>query len=380
MNNNTVLVMGHDGYIGHALTLRLLKLGYKVIGLDDLTRRRAVENQMESVSAIDIDSPYKREEECKKYGEFVWFSNDTAMLYDPIYEAIEKYKPATIFNLANQPSAPYSHIDNYHCMVTATTNIFSTMNVIWAMKEHVPDAHLIQIGSMGEYDPNINIDIEEGLFSFKHKGRKSKESLFPRRPGSFYHASKVCASYYLDAAGRFWGLKSTDIMQGVVYGNWTPEIEETGLETRLDTDEAFGTVVNRFAVQSLMNTPMTIFGSGKHKRGFLALDDSIQCLQLALENPPSNGYQTWNQLDTIYSMEEVAEAVQSVIGGKKQYIETPRVEHADTHYYNPITKKLENLGFEPQRSIKEEVQDIARKVNQSNFEILKNVVIPKISW
>jgi nucleoside-diphosphate-sugar epimerase len=389
MDNKTVFVIGCDGYIGHALTLRLLKLGYKVIGIDDFRRRRAVK-EMNSFSAIPIKSLDEKIEAFKKLGDFTFFSHSLEKEYDRLSGVFSLHKPDIIVNLAQQPSAPYSHKSRKHAIETTYGNLIGTINILYAIKEVVPGSHLIQIGSMGEYNPAIGVDIPEGIFDFNWQGKVAKGAIFPRRPGSFYHCSKVASTYYIDAACRWWGIKATDIMQGVVFGNWTPEIEETGLHTRLDSDESFGTVVNRFIIQVLLDHPLTIYGEGKQKRGFLSLNDSVQCLMLAIENPPEfREYRTWNQLDTIYSMKDIAHEVAGIaidmgVASRILYnhIDSPRVEDTSDFYYKPVVEKLKSLGFKPTRKIRDDAR-FAFEVLKDNKEILqplKKVVMPKINW
>lgn len=201
--------------------------------------------------------------------------------------------------------------------------------------------------------------------------------------------SKVASTYYIDCACRFYSIRATDIMQGVVYGAWTPEIEETGLNTRFDSDECFGTVFNRFIVQAAIGHPLTIFGKGEHSRGFLSLNDSVQCLMLAIENYPNNGeYRTWNQLDEPLSMNELADKVIYIankfgIKAEKIHIESPRSESTDDFYYNPVVDKLKKLGFKPTRTIEDEgcyVIDKLKNLKNIDLKKLNNVVIPKITW
>jgi nucleoside-diphosphate-sugar epimerase len=371
-----VLICGSDGYIGTALTLRLLQKGYKVIGIDDFRRRKAVK-EMGSFSAIPIMEPQDKIKLLKSIGDFEFYPISLTSS-NAFFQTI---KSDVIVNLAQQPSAPYSHKSKTHTIKTISNNLIGTIHIIYAIKEINPEAHLVQIGSMGEYDQSIGISIPEGTFEFE-----GTDCIFPRRPGSFYHASKVASTYYIDLACRIWGLGATDIMQGIVFGNWTPEIEETGINTRLDSDEAFGTVVNRFIVQAMLNIPLTIYGEGEHSRGFLSLNDSIECLMLAIENPPQKGeYRTWNQLDKKHTMNQAAEEVEKAasehgLKTSSQHISSPRVEKTTAFPYNPITNKLKNLGFKPTRTISQEAQYIFKKMENEDLNDLKNVVLPKIMW
>jgi hypothetical protein len=393
----TILLLGHDGYIGHALTLRLLNKGYKVIGVDNEDRRRNVD-RMKSWSALPIRTLPERTHEFQKLGNFTAYHSDisSSLGYDLLEILLKEHSPECIVNLAQQPSAPYSQISVDHARATAINNIASTINVLWVMKEYAPDAQLVQIGTMGEYDPAIGCKIPEGYIgvkiddsnmSMKVNNRAEKQVIFPRSGGSFYHTSKISATYFIEYVCRVYSIRATDIMQGIVYGNWTPEIESTGLYTRLDSDEAFGTVVNRFIVQTVLEHPLTIYGKGDHKRGFLALNDSIQCLMLAIENGDYKGYRVWNQLDTVHSMNEVAEMIRKAgvecgYGPIVRHIDTPRVERTDDFYYNPIVDKLKELGFKPTRNIYDEALWVINELKQYGAyvsELWRNVE-PKIKW
>lgn len=380
----TVIVVGCDGYLGHTLTLRLIKKGYNVIGFDNFTRRKTVE-EMESFSALPISEPEERHELFKNYGagNFHFAADNIATKYRNLKKYMEAYKPKAVVNLAQQPSAPYSHKSRESCLYTTLNNIIGTLNVVYAIREGSPDTPLVQIGTMGEYDHSAGLPIYEGTFDLTLEG-KTANVIYPRRPGSWYHASKVASTYHIDAASRWWGLKATDIMQGVVYGNWTPEIEETRSHTRLDSDEAFGTIVNRFIVQAALGLPLTVYGDGEHSRGFLALNDSIQCLMLAIENPPKEGeYRTWNQLDETFTMNQIAEKVQSACGSPVaiEHIPSPRAEKTDYFPYDVRTDKLTKMGFEQTRTIEDEVEFAMRFLKDCD-EIypLENVVMPEIKW
>lgn len=388
----TVLVLGCDGYIGHALTLRLLNKGYKVIGVDDFQRRQNVA-EMNSFSATDIQDPKNRRKLFQEIGRFDFLecniNAEVGILEHYLGEDPKADKIHAIFNLAQQPSAPFSFKSHNHAIETTENNLIGTLNVLYFMKKYAPDAQLIQIGTMGEYDHSAGVDIPEGTFDLEFRGKIAENVIFPRRPGSWYHATKVCSTYYIDAACRWWGLTATDIMQGVVFGNWTREIDEFDSPTRLDSDECFGTVVNRFIVQSLLDHPLTVFGQGDHKRGYLALNDSVQCLILALDNIPLKGtYRTWNQLDKTYSPNEIAQIVINIayedfgIKSTINKIPSPRVEKTNGFYYNIDTDKLKELGFKPSRTIAHDVNYGISILKDKKHELypLRDVVMPRITW
>lgn len=380
----TVLVLGVDGYIGHAMTLRLLESGYKVLGVDDFQRRKHVE-EMKSFSAIEIQSPEERHNIFRSIGDFEFRELSIHKDFEEMCDFMKDEDISTVLNLAQQPSAPFSMKSRKHAVETLDNNNTGTLNILYMMKEFAPDAHLVQIGTMGEYG-TPNVDIPEGTFDLEFRGRVAKDVLFPRCPASWYHATKVHSTYLIDAAFRWWKLNATDIMQGVLYGNWTPEIEKYNCPTRLDSDEGFGTAINRFVVQALIDEPMTAFGDGLQQRGYLSLNDSCQCLMLAIENP-AKGYRTWNQLDIVYTIMDLTKEVADVCA--KHGIETsvvniwdPRVERTDFFHYVPDTNKLKKLGFDPTRRVADDVDYIVRILKDKRDELypLKEVVIPKILW
>jgi UDP-sulfoquinovose synthase len=385
----TVLVAGCDGYIGNALTQRLLKEGYEVIGVDNFLRRRWIENDMKSKSAIPILQMEDKIKRFNKVGNFHFYNMDISK--DPnigsLRNIFEMHKPDIIVNLAHIPSGPYSQISREHATTTLENNILGTNNMLWLIREIVPDSHYITIGTTGEYDHYSNIDIEEGYIKIKHKGRESVEMIYPRRPGSIYHTSKTASTYLIDFLCRTWMLKCTDVQQSVVFGAYTDDIDESKIYSRLDSDEAGGTVINRFIVQTLLGIPLTIYGEGKHQRGFISLNDSIQALMIAVENEPESGHvQVWNQLSEWHSMNEVAGMVIEVAESRgmeisAQHIASPRTEYTGNHYYKYSTEKLASFGYKPTRTIYQEVDYVFNVLADTNeYYDLKDVVIPKIKW
>lgn len=380
--NKNVLVLGGDGYIGTALIQRLLKEGYKVITVDNLFRRK------QAISAVRTVSYKDKEKHLRKLGDvFEAYQFDFALEPERLGEILKEFQPDTIVNLAHIPSAPYSMKSMNDASYTLANNVIGTNHLLWQVKEHCPNTHLIMLGTTGEYDHYCNIPIEEGYFSIEHKERQSNELIFPRRPGSIYHVSKTASTYLIDFCCRAWGLRCTDIMQAVVFGAYTDEIHKTNLKTRLDADADYGgTVINRFVVQAAMGYPLTIYGEGKHQRGFLSLNDSIQALMIAVTNPPETGKsRVWNQLSEWHSMEDIAEMVKKVgekkgLQVKKTYIPSPRSEYTGEHFYEYVTDILPSLGYKPTRTIEEEIEYTIDAVDRSTFEEIKEHLDPKVNW
>ena len=380
-----VLVLGIDGYLGWSVAMHLAERGHSVTGVDNFSRRKNVE-RLGSVSAIPIKEMKERISIFAKiYDKNINFYEADLLDYNFLKYVIATTFPDCIVHLAQQPSAPFSMIDREHAIYTQHNNIEGTLNILYAIKELVPNCHLLKLGTMGEYG-TPNIDIPEGFFEIEYHGRKDRLP-FPRQPNSIYHLSKVHDSANIQFASRVWGLAATDIMQGIVYGTRTDEMIEDSLFTRFDFDEAFGTVVNRFCAEAVIGSPLTLYGNGKQKRGFIDLVDSIQCLTLAVENPPDKGeYRVFNQLDQVYNLTDLAAKVVQVarrIGlvAETASISNPRLEKEE-HYYEVEHIKLKQLGFQPSRTVQESIHQILTDLLQYRETLMQyqHVILPKTSW
>ncbi|PJF22136.1 MAG: NAD-dependent dehydratase [Phototrophicales bacterium] len=383
-----VFITGIDGYLGWTLAQYLTARGHDVAGADTMMRREWVA-EMNSQSAIPI---YSREERIaafkERYGKNLDFRVGDFTDYDFVTSFFEEFKPEAIVHLGQMPSAPYSMIDQKHTVFTQYNNVIGNLNILYAMKEIVPDAHLLKLGTMGEYG-TPNVDIPEGFFEIEYRGRKDYLP-FPRQAASFYHWSKVHDSNNTMYACKIWGLRATDVMQGVVFGTRIDEMGENPdprLRTRLDFDQCFGTAINRFCCQAVIGHPLTLFGAGHQKRGFLPLRDSMQCLTIALENPPKEGeYRVFNQFEETYTIVELADMVQEVAGELGLDVdiyeyENPRHEAAE-HYYNPDRKHLIDLGYKPTHDVKAEMKIMIQDLMQHRDRIMekKDILVPDIRW
>lgn len=381
-----VFIAGVDGYLGWALAQYLTARGHDVAGVDNYARRQWVD-EMGSVSAIPIYSmPDRLAAFREHYGKELLFREGDLLDYQFLRDFLSDFQPDAIVHLGEMPSAPYSMIDQAHSIYTHTNNVNGSLNVLWAMREVCPEAHLVKLGTMGEYG-TPNVDIPEGFFEIEYRGRKDRLP-FPRQPGSFYHLTKVHDTNNTMFACRIWGLSATDIMQGVVFGT---QIDTMGanpvLRSRLDFDQCFGTAINRFACQAVIGHPLTVYGVGHQKRGFLPMRDSMQCLTIAIENPPKAGeYRVFNQFEECYTVDELAEKVReagSAVGLDVdiEHFDNPRTEKEE-HYYNPDRQHLIDLGYKPTHDVVAEVKIMLQDLVPQRDRIMakREIVVPDIRW
>ncbi len=380
-----VLITGVDGYSGWPLALHLLQRGHDVAGLDSFVTRRRVK-EVGSQSATPIHPFPKRQAAVAKHlGKELRFYQGDLAKWEFVREVLERERPDAIVHLAEQRSAPYSMIDVHHAVRTQVENITGTLHLLYGIRDVCPDAHLVKMGTMGEYG-TPNIDIAEGFFDIEYNGRKDRVP-FPRQAGSWYHWSKVFDSGDVMFASKIWGIRATDVMQGVIYGIRTPEISDDSLLTRFDFDEVWGTALNRFVVEAILGVPLTVYGAGGQTRGYIALEDSMQSLRIAVENPPKAGeYRVFNQFDAAYSVNQLAETVQRV-GGEFSLRPTiahpsdPRVE-AEHHYYHPIRENLTRLGYQRTRDLEEVVRELFRDLTRYKRRLAAkaHVLAPVVQW
>jgi UDP-sulfoquinovose synthase len=346
-----ICVLGGDGYCGWATALYLSRRGHEVAIVDNFLRRQwDFELGAQTLTPIQPLAERLRvwqELTGKSIDLFVGDVTD----YSFLATVFQDFKPDAVTHFAEQRAAPYSMIDRKHAVFTQVNNVVGTLNVLFAIREFQPDCHLIKLGTMGEYG-TPNIDIEEGYIRIEHNGRTDVLP-FPKQPGSFYHLSKVHDSHNIMFACKIWGLRATDLNQGVVYGTVTAETAlDEALINRFDYDDVFGTVLNRFCVQAAMGHPLTVYGRGGQTRGFLDIRDTVRCIELACLNPANRGEcRVFNQFTEQFSVLDLANLVRTV--GQKigleveiDHIPTPRVE-AEQHYYNAKHSKLIDLGLRP---------------------------------
>ncbi|MGC9505370.1 NAD-dependent epimerase/dehydratase family protein [Baaleninema sp.] len=379
-----VLVIGGDGYCGWATALYLSNRGHEVAILDNLVRRHW-DNQLQVETLTPIAPIQKRiqrwyELTGKTIDLYIGDIND----YSFLIESMRQCEPEAVVHFGEQRSAPFSMIDRERAVETQANNVLGNLNLLYAMKDEFPDCHLVKLGTMGEYG-TPNIDIEEGYITIEHNGRKDTLP-YPKQPGSFYHLSKVHDSHNIHFACKIWGLRATDLNQGVVYGVLT---EETGMDemlvNRLDYDEVFGTALNRFCIQAAIGHPLTVYGKGGQTRGFLDIRDTVRCIEIAINNPANAGeFRVFNQFTEMFSVADLAMKVKQAgiamgLNVEIDNLENPRVE-LEEHYFNAKNTKLIDLGLQPHYlsdSLLDSLLNVAMKYKE---RVDQKNILPKVSW
>lgn len=380
-----ILILGGDGYLGWPTALRFSARGHEVSLVDNFARRRWVEGAgSDSLTPIlDLDARIAAWEEIS--GDRIRSFVGTVEDGDLLDEIVAETKPDAVVHYGQQPSAPYSMISRQTAVETQQANVVGNLNLLFSLRDHVPDAHLVKLGTMGEYG-QPGIDIEEGYIEIEHKGRKDTLP-FPKLPGSLYHCSKVHDSTNIHFACRTWGLRATDLNQGVVYGVETEETaRDERLITRFDYDELFGTVLNRFCLQAVIGHPLTVYGAGQQTRGFLNIRDTLNCVELAVANPAERGeFRVFNQFTEQFSVLELAEKVKVAAEHlgytvEIEHLDNPRVEKEE-HYYNAIHTKLLDLGLEPTLLGEELVESLLGTLERYKANVVATAAIdPRTRW
>ncbi len=380
-----ILVLGGDGYLGWPTAMYFSKRGHDVHAIDSYLRRRAhAEQGTDSLTPIPPSLPERTAAWKDVTGLDIGVTEDNICEYEVVERLFREFQPEAVVHYGEMPSAPYSHKSREHAVFTQYNNVVGTLNVLWAMAQLAPQSHLVKLGTMGEYG-TPNIDIEEGFIEINHNGR-SDTLPFPKQPGSFYHLSKVHDSHNIQFACRIWGLRATDLNQGVVYGI---ETEETALDprllTRFDYDETFGTALNRFCLQAVIGHPLTVYGAGGQTRGYLNILDTLACVELATLNPAQEAeYRVFNQFTEQFGVMELAELVQRA--GKEygldveiEHVENPRVEREE-HYYNATHTKLLDLGLKPHFLSETLVESMFAVIERYRDRVILDHILPQTRW
>jgi UDP-sulfoquinovose synthase len=376
--------LGGDGYLGWPTAMHLSARGHDVAVVDNYLRRQMV-LESGSDSLTPVLNLRQRVDAWKQLTDRSIEAHIFDLCeYDALDGLFKSFGPEVVIHYGQIPSAPYSMVDRRHAVFTQRNNIENNLNVIFTIVENNPDCHLVKLGTMGEYGcPNI--DIEEGYIEIEHKGRKDILP-FPKLPHSWYHASKVADSTNIHFASRVYGLRATDLNQGVVYGAHTDEtLLDDRLLTRFDYDEQFGTALNRFCLQAVIGHPLTVYGAGGQTRGFLNIRDTLACVELAVLNPADRGeMRVFNQFTESFSIRDLAEEVQKAavaLGLQVDIaeVDNPRTE-ATEHYYNPTHTKLLDLGLKPTLLSDDLVTDTLQTLLRYKERAILDAIAPRTTW
>ena len=380
-----ILILGGDGYLGWPTAMYLSNRGHDVHVVDNYLRRKVhAEAGSGSLTVIAPDLATRVGTWREVTGKTISVTEGDLTEWSVVEQVFRESAPDAIIHYGEIPAAPYSMKDRRRCVLTQYNNVINTLNVIWAIHDFAPDAHLVKLGTMGEYG-TPNIDIEEGWLEIDHNGRHDRLP-FPKLPASFYHCSKVHDSTNIEFACRVWGLRATDLNQGVVYGIETEETRlDPRLATRFDYDEIWGTALNRFCVQAVIGHPLTPYGSGEQCRGFLNILDTLRCVELACLHPAERGdFRVFNQFTEQFTINQLAELVQRA--GKECGIDVaispvanPRVEK-EGHYYNAMHTKLLDLGLEPHLLSETLVEHMFDVIGANRDRVAVEHIMPRTTW
>jgi UDP-sulfoquinovose synthase len=360
-----ILVLGASGYLGWPTCTYLAAKGHEVVGIDNYWKLM-LERQCGVSPLVD---PGRMDERADVFLEETGINILTynTNIHDVNAKMLEGVD--AVVHYAEQPSAPYSMMGKQQCVDTQVNNVVGTLNLLWELKD--TDIHLVKLGTLGEYGYGLNWPIWEGLEEIEYKGRL--ESIpFPKQPGSFYHASKVHDSTNIEMACRLWGLRATDLNQGIVWG--------TGLNTSFHYDAIFGTCLNRFITQAVAGVPLSVYGSGYQTRGWLHIRDTLRCVELALLNPAEPGeYRVFNQLTEQYSVLDLAEKVAAITGAEIAHLSNPRIEKEE-HFYKVQHTALKELGLEPHLLNDELLYEMLAWVESHKDNIDEGQILPTVNW
>lgn len=379
-----IMVLGGDGYLGWPQALHLIQRGHDVTIVDNLARR-TFDTRHGFDSLTPIASPERR---ISRWEDLTGHKINLQIVdltdHDALAEAFRSARPEAVVHYGEQSSAPYSMIDRDHAVFTQVNNVVGTLNVLYCLAEHAPDAHLVKLGTMGAYG-TPNIDIEEGFLEISHRGRTDILP-FPKQPGSFYHLSKVHDSHNIMFCCQAWGLRATDLNQGIVYGTSTVETDlHPDLATRYDYDHIYGTALNRFCVQAALGQALTIYGQGAQTRGYIDIRDTMTCIELAILHPPTEGeYRVFNQMTEQFTLTEIAQKVTQTarkLGMTPQikHIPNPRVE-AERHHYRAAHTRLEALGLKPHLLDDDTIANLLNQALRYADRADTTVLHPQIHW
>lgn len=353
--SSAIMVLGGDGFCGWPTALRLCASGYDVTIVDNLSRRR-IDLELECSSLTPIRPVSQRLTRWKELTgkDLRYVDLDIARDYDALHRLIAEIRPKSVVHFAEQRAAPYSMKSSKHKRYTVDNNINGTHNLLCAIVECGLDVHLVHLGTMGVYGySSLGVPLPEGYLKARVDVAPSKqvelEMLYPAQPGSVYHTTKTLDALLFYFYNKNDGLRITDLHQGIVWGTQT---RETGMHVdlinRFDYDGDYGTVLNRFLMQAAIGHPLTVYGTGRQTRAFIHINDTVNCIQLAIENPPAKGQRVdiFNQATETHTLLNLATQIAELTNAEVRFYENPRNEQPGNELILENRRFLE-LGLRP---------------------------------
>jgi len=374
-----IIVLGGDGFCGWPTSLKLAREGHQILILDNLSRR-IIDEELKTNSLTDIQNIETRISVAQSCAMEIEFKRVDLRHYDSIVDAIEEFQPDAIVHFAEQRSAPYSMIGSKERRFTVENNMCTTHNVLNAIVEVKPDTHLVHLGTMGVYGYSKDFgSIPEGYLNIKvNSTEKDVDILYPTQPGSVYHMTKSLDQLLFQFYVKNWGLKITDLHQGIVWGTQTEEtMLDPALVNRFDYDGIFGTVLNRFIVQAANKHPITVYGTGGQKRAFIHISDTAKCIQLACENPPYGEQKKTRIFNQVAEVKQVKELAFMCAKDTIDYVTNPRKELSENDL-EVSNEGLRSLGFEPTLLSEELMNEVSFIAKQGEFK--KETVLTSPNW
>lgn len=367
-----IVILGGDGFCGWPTTLHLSALGHETIIIDNLSRRKIdVELECESLTPIQPISRRLKAWRDITGTQIPYVSLDVAQNYHRLLALITEWRPDAVVHFAEQRAAPYSMKSSYHKRYTVDNNINATHNLLAAVVESRRDVHVIHLGTMGVYGyGSVGMRIPEGYLDIKVQTEDGayldNQILYPANPGSVYHMTKTLDQLLFSYYNKNDAVRVTDLHQGIVWGTQTTETRmDERLINRFDYDGDYGTVLNRFLMQSAIGHPLTVYGTGGQTRAFIHIQDTVRCIQLAVENPPAQGsrVQIFNQMTETHKIRDLAKLISDATGSPVEYLPNPRNEadENDLHVENDGLRKLGLIPTTLEAGLMDEVRDVARK-------------------
>jgi UDP-sulfoquinovose synthase len=367
-----IMVLGGDGFCGWPTALHLSNAGHDVAIVDNLSRRN-IDNELEITSLTPISSPSVRLKTWKEItGKTIQFFNfNIARDYELLLNLLTTYKPDAIVHFAEQRAAPYSMKSSRNKRYTVDNNLNATNNVLCAIVESGLDIHVVHLGTMGVYGyGTAGMKIPEGYLDIQVITETGdviqQQILHPANPGSIYHMTKTQDQLFFYYYNKNDKIRVTDLHQGIVWGTNT---RETNLDERLinrfDYDGDYGTVLNRFLMQAAIGHPLTVHGTGGQTRAFIHIQDTVRCIELAINNPPKTGdrVQILNQMTETHRVRNLAQMIADMTNVEVQYLHNPRNEAAENELYVD-NQCFIDYGLKPthlDKGLMMEVTDVAKK-------------------